>query len=59
MTITKYHTQATGMVETMRLLFQAGVMSHSGHAYASARIPGHDVQVVLSPPQPLTNGPHW
>lgn len=36
MTITEYHTQATGMVETMRLLFQAGVMSRSGHAYVSA-----------------------
>jgi beta-1,4-mannosyltransferase len=49
MAITDCQTQATEMVETMRLFFQAGVMSHSGNAYVSARIPGHDVQMVLSP----------
>jgi hypothetical protein len=49
MAITDYQTQATEMVATMRLLFQAGVMSHSGNAYVSARIPGRDVQLVLSP----------
>src|SRR5260370_37720657 len=49
MAITDYQTPATEMVETLRLLFQAGVMSHSGNAYVSARIPGRDVQLVLSP----------
>src|SRR5260370_26162196 len=49
MAITDYQTPATEMVETLRLLFQAGVMSHSGTAYVSARIHGPDIRLVRSP----------
>ena len=49
MAITDCLTQVTEMVETTRLLFQAGVMSHSGNGYVSVRVPGRDVQMALSP----------
>ena len=49
MAITDYQTPATEMVDMTRLPIQAGVMSQSENAYASARIPGRDVQMVLSP----------
>jgi L-fuculose-phosphate aldolase len=45
---TNYQTLAAQIVEAMRLLFQTGVMSHSGHANASARIPGRDDQMLLT-----------
>ena len=36
------------IVQAMRLLFQAGVMSHSGHANASVRAPGDPPRMLLT-----------
>lgn len=36
------------LVQAAHLLFQAGVMSHSGHGNMSARLPGTDHQMLLT-----------
>lgn len=36
------------IVAAMRFLFQADVMSHSGHANASVRLPGREEQMLLT-----------
>jgi L-ribulose-5-phosphate 4-epimerase len=39
---------AEQIVQAMQLLFATDVMSHSGHANASARLPGRDDQILLT-----------
>lgn len=39
---------AEQIVQAMRLLFTTGVMSHSGHGNASARLPGSDQRMLLT-----------
>lgn len=39
---------AEQIVQATRLLFATGVMSHSGHANASARLPGRERQMLLT-----------
>jgi egghead protein (zeste-white 4 protein) len=57
MAILDYQTWATEMVETVWLLFQVGVMLHSGNANIGARITGREVQLLLFP-RNILPGPH-
>lgn len=41
-------SEADQIIEAMQLLFVSDVMSHSGHANASARIPGVEGQMLLT-----------
>jgi L-fuculose-phosphate aldolase len=43
-----YLDQREQIVEAMDILFQVGVMSHSGHANASVRLPGAEDQMLLT-----------